>query len=234
MIPVYVLKIDRDIYHEDTHPYEHWVDAAKRKKIAGFKRKEDAWRCLLSDLLIRYVMCRYFGFSLQHLSYDYNPFGKPSIAHQKQWHFNVAHSGDWVVAAINSAPIGIDIEQMTAVDLDIAMHYFSKWEQQQLFSLPLFMQPSYFFELWTLKESFLKCEGSGLSTPLSSFSIIKPSGNEIALYNDKHQLLPYSFSQPNVDADYKMAICTPESLAAIDVHSVALPLLMDYFLQKKL
>jgi len=55
--------------------------------------------------------------------------------------------------------------------LNVAWRYFSKPEIKQLRALiNIDRQLEQFFELWTLKESFIKACGLGLSLPLDKFT----------------------------------------------------------------
>lgn len=80
----------------------------------------------------------------------------------KHPYFSLSHAGDYVAVAIDSCPIGIDIERNRPYRASLAKRYFSKEEQE----LPLS-----FTQIWTLKESFLKVTGMGLQLGLDSFSV---------------------------------------------------------------
>jgi 4'-phosphopantetheinyl transferase len=65
---------------------------------------------------------------------------------------------------------------------------------------------SRFYEIWTLKESYIKCLGKGLSIPLKSFSISINDGiiTVITEYENKE----YMFKRFEVEQDYKIAACS--------------------------
>jgi 4'-phosphopantetheinyl transferase len=86
-------------------------------------------------------------------------------------HFNISHAGEWVLCAISNTEIGIDIELIQPIDLDIAKYYFSEVEYMDLQRKEGAEKVSYFFDLWTLKESYIKARGMGLSIPLKDFCI---------------------------------------------------------------
>ena len=52
----------------------------------------------------------------------------------------------------------------------MADHYFAPTEVTALRSLPAAQQPERFFVYWTLKESYIKARGLGLSLPLAEFA----------------------------------------------------------------
>ena len=54
--------------------------------------------------------------------------------------------------------------------LQIANRYFSKDELEALKALPAAEQLLRFYDLWTLKEAYIKARGVGLSIALRSFS----------------------------------------------------------------
>ena len=73
--------------------------------------------------------------------------------------------------------------------------FFSKKESEELFSLPLTQQRNRFFDYWTLKESYIKAWGLGLSIPLKDFSF-DIGVNENNQVNHNIQL---SFAQHRID-----------------------------------
>ncbi|MDB5012676.1 MAG: 4-phosphopantetheinyl transferase, partial [Daejeonella sp.] len=85
-------------------------------------------------------------------------------------------------------------------------NYFSIEEQTSLYSQKAEAQPTYFYELWTLKESFVKQSGEGLSKQLNTFSI-KITDENITLDSDEKPPKPVFFKQYDIDPNYKIAAC---------------------------
>ncbi|MBL4913458.1 4'-phosphopantetheinyl transferase superfamily protein [Shewanella schlegeliana] len=129
----------------------------------------------------------------QEWCFEYGEKGKPRLSEaqflQTGLHFNISHSGDWLVVGIgkqqsdnddtsNDKPtasrleFGVDIERSRASTniLSILSHYFSEPEKQALFALPNELQRERFFDLWALKESYIKAKGLGLALSLKSFA----------------------------------------------------------------
>ena len=102
------------------------------------------------------------------------PCGKPELLHNKKgWHFNLSHSGRFAACVVSDRPVGIDVEDASlrrTMDFRrIASRFFTGreacWVEEED-SLHRFLQ------LWTRKESFLKCSGEGLRRDLKSFDVL--------------------------------------------------------------
>ncbi len=115
------------------------------------------------------------------------PQGKPALADaQSPLAFNLSHAHGLVACAVTSgAAVGIDVEQVTrATDWrGIASRYFSPAELAEIDGVDPAVQAIRFFEIWTLKEAFIKALGVGLSQPLNAmtFSAERPEAVAFAL-----------------------------------------------------
>lgn len=150
------------------------VSPEKIRRIAKFVHKADRYRSLLGEVLIRSTVIEQTGASNEQIRFIYNPYGKPSLEHDPGFSFNLSHSGNWVVLLWDKGgpDLGIDVEQIVPIDLGIAERFFSPRENADLLSRTGFERLDYFYRLWTLKESFVKASGKGLSMPLDAFSMI--------------------------------------------------------------
>jgi 4'-phosphopantetheinyl transferase len=108
--------------------------------------------------------------------FEQNQYGKPAISDQNGRYrvkFNLAHTDGLVTLAITpEQDIGVDVEHTDrSISVsDIADRYFSEQERSELSHLPDNRKSERFFELWTLKESYIKALGMGLSLPLDRIS----------------------------------------------------------------
>jgi 4'-phosphopantetheinyl transferase len=205
MIEVYAVDISQPPAPER---YEHLlthVSPEKSARIRRFYRMEDRLRGLVADILIRDIIIRKIGIRNKDIQFYTNDYGKPFLKGLEDFQFNLSHSGIWVVAAVDTQPIGIDVEQVQPIDLDISKNYYSPDEHIELMSKE--DKFSYFFTLWSLKESYIKIVGKGLSLPLNSFSITFFSPDDIRIKAEEQLLEDIFFHQYNVHKDYKMAVC---------------------------
>ena len=133
---------------------------------------------LVSHALLRATLARYADTPPLDIRFQQNAFGKPELIGAgalADLRFNMSHTHGLAVCAITRCgEIGADVEYHTENQalLEIADHYFSPREVDDLLSLPESQRRAAFFRYWTLKESYIKARGEGLSLPLDSFSFL--------------------------------------------------------------
>nr|WP_176523427.1 4'-phosphopantetheinyl transferase superfamily protein [Bacillus mycoides] len=165
----------------------------------------DINRTLIGDLLIRSLVCQKYKMNNEEIKFIYNEYGKPFVQNFSDFHFNISHSGEWVVCATANSNVGIDIERVSDIEaLKLANDFFSEEEFYDLSNMNSDEQINYFFDLWTLKESHIKMIGKGLYIPLNSFSVKKESRTLISYTNIPQN---FYFRQYNIDPNYKISAC---------------------------
>jgi 4'-phosphopantetheinyl transferase len=187
-------------------------------EIYATSNEENAFRAMKIEWLIKTIIHEKLKIQPEEIIISRNVYGKPYLTNKSNFHFNVSHSGKWSVCAVGDRPLGIDIELIDRINMKtaekIAERFFSKEECEELFLRDYKDRLAYFCEIWTLKESFLKALGKGLTNPLNSFTIKKrDTGIELksCLYTK------YCFEQYNIDRDYRMAVCSKDSNFASEI-----------------
>lgn len=145
----------------------------RKQRADRYLRREDGLRCLAAGELLRRTVERELG--ITEFTVVREPGGKPRITGQDQFHYNLSHSGNRVVIAYGSNPVGADVQQMhmdTGKE-NLAKRFFTKEEQTYVFE-SLERTEARFYRVWTGKESYLKYLGTGLKKSLDSFSIFSP------------------------------------------------------------
>lgn len=141
------------------------VGPERRKKVIRYLQPDDRKRSLGAGIMIRKILN---GNGLSESSLKYSENGKPLADH---FHFNISHAGEYVVGVVSDGEVGCDIERNVNAPLEIAEHYFHSTEREYIEAAS---DPGKaFFTLWTLKESYMKMTGRGMSLPLDSFEIIR-------------------------------------------------------------
>ena len=156
------------------------VSPERKNRAAAFKRREDAYRSVIAEVLARYCIAGREKVPPESIVFQNNTFGKPFVELPGKTLFNISHSDSWVVCAIDDGPIGIDIERIHPPDFEMAKRFFHPDEFSEMIGLPKRLRIKRFFELWTLKESYIKALGMGLSCPLDSFTMLF-DGDQIML-----------------------------------------------------
>lgn len=210
MIEIYSLKINTEAAGQKFDRLLQYVDKDKQASAKAFYRAEDSKRALGAATLIRIIAMDKLGISNCEIQFGKNEYGKPFLQGFPNFHFNLSHSGEWVVCAIDNEQIGIDVEKIKSIDLSIADRFFSKQEVQDIHSKPKDEQLPYFYDIWTLKESYIKAWGKGLSIPLDSFSLSVHADGRIEL-DTSNSFKECFFKQFTLDNEYKLSVCSLKS-----------------------
>jgi 4'-phosphopantetheinyl transferase len=143
-----------------------------------FHFADDSHRYLVTRALVRTVLSRYAPVAPQDWVFATNPYGRPAIANghvaAQAVDFNVSHTAGLIAMAVSTrGALGIDLEdwQIRPASVDTARDFFAPAESADLADAPPAQVQERFFEYWTLKESYIKARGMGLSIPLDRFAI---------------------------------------------------------------
>ena len=98
-----------------------------------------------------------------------NSFGKPSLARYRKIHVSIAHCLGAAAVALSDQPVGIDIEKIRKFEPYAAGRILGPRELEDLAARK--DSERAFFSYWTLKESYVKALGCGLSYPLKKLEI---------------------------------------------------------------
>lgn len=198
------------------------ISYEKRIRILKCVNEADKKRSLMSELLIRKAASDRLCIPAKKVNISYNPYGKPYIDNERYFKFNISHSESYVVIAISKYRIGIDVEKNKKTDFTIAKRFFTENEYQYIKSFTTQSEKvNAFYMLWTLKESYVKALGKGLSIPLNSFEF--EIDDEIHVRNQNVNM-KFLFSSTKI-YDYTLSLSHQEKkikytyLNEIDIYS---------------
>ena len=186
------------------------VDPAKRARLLRYRARPAAVASLTADLLARQAASETLGLRRDRIAFAATPSGKPYLPGQPDYHFNLSHSGRWVVAAEHPSQVGVDVEAVARRHIPVealAKRFLSPLEAAGLLALPAEERLVHFLDLWTLKESYVKALGDGLRVSLSSFTIQKTGDGAIALLRHDPLLPSYTFVQYDIDSACRLSVC---------------------------
>ena len=87
--------------------------------------------------------------------------GKPYLNRHRELHFNISHSGAYVICAVGKTPLGIDIQYQKKGDHRRTGKRIMTPEEWKQYEVTGFHE-EVFFQCWTKKESYLKYTGEGI------------------------------------------------------------------------
>ena len=153
------------------------VSVGQKEKALRYANEIDQIRSLLSSYLKNQL-------SREELLKNEN--GKPYFANGP--YFNISHSGKYVLMAVSTAEIGVDIEEIKNKDMSSLVRIFNEAEAKMI------KEHSDFYYLWCAKESLIKCMGLTVgkvreipSLPLNGLKTFKGKDYECKSFiYDKH------------------------------------------------
>ncbi len=175
------------------------------EKLEKITNPVNRYRSAMGEILARYAIKLDTGINAGELAVEYGPNGKPFLKSHPEIHYNISHSGEYVVCAVAKVNLGIDVERIRDVNFRVAERYFSKAELADLMTLDGDERRDYFFTLWTIKESYLKALGRGLTKSLSSFTVRKDKGNFLLAGEDL--AAGYSVFSYCLPGNYMISLC---------------------------
>lgn len=176
---------------------------SRQQKIDRFRFDRDKRLSLCAGVLLRLSL---HMFSIEEWPViSIAPQGKPFLRDLPQIHFNLSHSGNYSACAISDVgELGIDVEGIAQAEDTLIRKVCTPHECKDILSLPLSKKYERFFQLWTVKESYLKLLGTGLSL---SPELLEVSFNPtVSLYSNGIRQ-PVCFEQWRF-GDYWLTLCS--------------------------
>jgi len=221
MIKVFTLQLDEK-YYDPVYMDRllHFLPEAGRVRVQDRLNPSSKLQTIAGELLARYSIAQFTGKPDQKLVFRFGEKGKPHIENLTNVHFNISHSGYYVVCAVAATEIGIDVERVRKVNLRVAERFFSESEIKDLLACDENKRMHYFITLWTIKESYLKAIGRGLTQHLNSFTILKNSDSYLLTGNKEAE--GYSIGTHELSGDYLMAVCAPTTMGSHELAQTTL------------
>lgn len=199
---VSVMHVDAVLTKNEEEELKSRLSAARREKIERLRYEADKRLSLGAGLLLDQGLRR-FGLREQTEAFGTVENGKPCLLNHPEIQFNLSHSGNMVMAAFSSCPVGCDVEKKQKARMDVAKRFFTPAEQRVLLAAKTEAERDLLFSrLWTLKESYLKVSGRGMAMPLDSF-IIELGGQPRLVGESGKDYRFQEFSLP----DYCASVC---------------------------
>lgn len=184
----------------------------------------------LADKILEYGFQEQFDVPYVREQVQRGVHGKPVWTAHKNICFNVSNTAGLVACALSYQEVGVDTERVRAVRLPIvkrccqdseisyimrqSQNIFiepeGKKDRKEYLKLELnISQQQRFFQLWTLKESYIKMTGEGMFFPMRevSFTIEDKEGEQEIISNQQ------GFFVQRQIRDYWISLCTAKQTA---------------------
>lgn len=153
-----------DISQNEVETWFKEMSEERQHEVARILNENKRISKIAADNLCRKAVSEFCCVAPSEIRFQKNRFGKP-FAENLSVNFNISHSGDMVICAVSDKKIGIDIEKIRPYNPKAAEKFATEKELEYIRS-----NENGFFEIWTLKEAFFKCTGTGLGADIKTVS----------------------------------------------------------------
>ncbi len=162
---IHIWQVFTDITSADFVKYKSVLSDTELTKAHFFKNNQARDSYVVRQAALRLLLSRYLSISLNSVKVGQEKKGKPISLDDPGLYFNISKSGTLATIAFSrDSELGIDIERVRPLtDLnEMISSNFTTNEIKFINSKPN-ERLRRFFRFWTVKESFLKAIGEGLS-----------------------------------------------------------------------
>ena len=222
MINQYALKFDKPLTPNQLKRLLLIVTENRRLKSEKYLSIKDKERCLLSEALLIHVLEKYYH-NFNKIQLTYTKYGKPLLKNSIL-NFNISHSGNWIVCSIGNNPVGVDVEEIRKLNIKWIYKMFSEIEQKYFTDNDIKEEQNLFFKLWTLKESYVKFNGRGLSYSFDRFWI---DVRNLIVFDEGRRIKNVSFYSDKLDGSHLYALCHDSRESVRDVQVIDIQNILD-------
>lgn len=207
---------ENDVDEDLLRAYVPLLTEAERAKAARFYFAADRNRHVISRALLRTVLPAYLEIPHQALSFRCDRFGRPHLDNAEALayglDFNLSHTAGLIALAVTRhTVVGVDVENASRQQpaIELASRFFSADEVASLRTFGGDLLNLEFYRHWTLKESYLKAYGVGLSLPLDQFGF-RLAAQRAEFYlapTAEHRADEWYFAQWRASAEHLLAVC---------------------------
>ena len=153
----YLIKIS-SVSDEELNKCLSLMTDERKKYINSVSNPKRRLESIAGEWLMKKAAADYLSLPAEKIIIDRTEKGKPFIKGEKV-HVSLSHSGDYVAAAIDKSPVGIDIEILKPIDLKVAKKVLNDSDRGFFEKGDRLLN---FYKIWTAKEAYFKMTGTGI------------------------------------------------------------------------
>lgn len=228
MLEIFTVNINDALMNYDLCDNLNGLNYYGAGKHRNYLKQKDLYRSVIGEILVRTYLCKKINCINSQLRFQKNEYGKPYLSGNNEIFFSISHSGDWVCGAFSNQEAGVDIEEIDSKNIDIAKRFFCQSECDYIYHSNSNERTIRFHQMWTMKESFIKAKGKGLSILLNSFEI-KRDVNSSCWYTIDEQNNKYFMQNHLYDQNYMVSVATPGPFEVFTIANIKYEELMGAF-----
>lgn len=172
------------------------------KRVEKYRYFKDRKLSVLAYVLLRFALIVEYGID-EMVEFEFGPYGKPFIKGVPELQFNLSHAAGGVACAIAKSPVGVDVADVDERNLDCVKTALHPLEQEVIKNSK--DKARTFARFWSMKESFLKCVGTGIDKSISKIDFSSYNGDSFDYKSCKMHLI-------NGEKTI-VSVCCPENLS---------------------
>lgn len=178
----------RKLEASEYEKYYGFLAQTKKERVGRYLFEDDRKRTVAGEMLARQMISKRCSVNESDIRFAIGEHGKP-YALDLSIHYNISHSGNLVVCAVDKRPVGIDVEQIREIDLSVAKRICTEneckyiradGEFEYLFGSSSQDVYKRFFEVWTMKEAYVKYVGTGI-TRLKEIDVLQDVDKKVCI-----------------------------------------------------
>jgi 4'-phosphopantetheinyl transferase len=185
---------------------------AEQRRARRYHAAADYHRFVVGRAALRLLLGACLGLPPTALHFAPGPNHKPLLATAPELHYNVSHSGNWVLITIAAVAVGVDVEKINASFPfeEILECSFSAPERAFIEQHPA--RAAAFYRLWTRKEAFVKATAQGIDADFARVPAL--DGRHQWLATHPNPVADWTVSSFAAAPGYVAAVVYPAAIAA--------------------
>jgi len=192
---------------EDPSDVRLFLDREEYQRFHSYSRRWAGKGFLAGRILAKSMISNYLKYPVENIKFKLGPNGKPLYSGAS---FSISHSGSFAVCAVSEYPVGIDIEKWKrrrSIPFFASTYFYPDEASQVVDPVTDSINISTFYDLWVMKEAWLKCWGRTVWDMVGVPRMMETADGDSG----------YGFLI-SAEASYSTAVVCSRSLTGKDIH----------------